>query len=62
MVGEYLGFGGVSDYATASMEQIRTGGTFDGYFTYGFENHNQTGFIDFNTVGSIPGAPTCIWL
>jgi hypothetical protein len=61
MVGEYLGFGGVAEYATDSMEQIRTGGTFDGYFTRGFENHNQPSFIDFNTIGNIPGDPTCAW-
>jgi hypothetical protein len=61
MVGEYLGFGGVSDYATASMEQIRTGGLFDGYYTCGFEDHNQPHFIDFNTVGCLPEDPTCCW-
>ncbi|MDA3800466.1 MAG: C25 family cysteine peptidase, partial [Kiritimatiellae bacterium] len=38
MLGEYLGFGGVSDYAKGMMEQIRTGGTFDGYTTKGFED------------------------
>jgi len=54
MVGEYIGFGGPSEYATESMEQIRTGGTFDGYFTYGFENHIQPDFIDFNTQGCLP--------
>jgi len=49
MLGEHLGFGGVSEYAKNSMEQIRLGGSFDGYFTYGFENHEQTNFYDFDT-------------
>ena len=35
-VGEHLGFGGVSDYATGMMEQIRMGSTADGYTTKGF--------------------------
>ena len=36
MVGEYLGFGGISDYATASMEEIRLGSSSNGYTTAGF--------------------------
>jgi hypothetical protein len=36
MVGEHLGLGGVSEYATASMEQIRWGSAADGYVTAGF--------------------------
>ena len=35
-VGEHLGFGGVLDYATGMMEQIRMGSTADGYTTKGF--------------------------
>jgi len=35
LVGEYLGFGGVSDYAAATMEQLIDGGYFDGYSTVG---------------------------
>ncbi|NLG34003.1 MAG: hypothetical protein GX548_01475, partial [Lentisphaerae bacterium] len=35
-IGEYLGFGGVSDYATASMEEIRLGADTHGYRTAGF--------------------------
>ncbi|MFZ4394853.1 MAG: C25 family cysteine peptidase [Kiritimatiellia bacterium] len=35
-MGEYLGFGGVSQYATDSMEQLRLGGSYDGYATTGF--------------------------
>ena len=49
MLGEYLGFGGVSQYAKDSMEQIRLGGYYDSYFTYGFENHLNEIFIDFDT-------------
>ncbi len=36
MVGEYLGFGGISDYATESMEEIRLGSSSAGYTTVGF--------------------------
>lgn len=36
MMGEYLGFGGVSDYATATMEEIRLGSSANGYTTVGF--------------------------
>jgi len=61
MVGEYLGFGGVAEFAKDSMEQIRLGGDYDGYFTCGFENHGDPDFIDFNTVGCLPGEPTCFW-
>jgi hypothetical protein len=61
MVGEYLGFGGVSDYATESMEQIRLGGTYDGYFTYGFENHTRPDFYDFNTSTNLYDAPGYDW-
>lgn len=49
MLGEHLGFGGPSEYAKDSMEQIRLGGDYDGYFTYGFENHPQPDFYDFDT-------------
>ena len=55
MVGEYLGFGGVSDYAEGSMEQIRLGGFYDGYETVGFENHTRPDFFDFETLGSVSG-------
>ncbi|MBN1855145.1 MAG: hypothetical protein JW829_20610 [Pirellulales bacterium] len=36
MVGEYLGFGGVSDFAKDSMEEIRLGSSNHGYTTSGF--------------------------
>ncbi len=61
MLGEYLGFGGVSEYAKDSKEQIRLGGTYDGYSTCGFEDHNQINFFDFNTVDCLPDATTCCW-
>lgn len=61
MLGEYLGFGGVTEYAKDSMEQIRLGGDYDGYFTYGFENHIQPDFYDFNTTGCLPDNPSCCW-
>ncbi len=61
MVGEYLGFGGVSEYAKDSMEQIRLGGSYDGYFTYGFKNHVQPDFFDFNTIDCMPSNPSCCW-
>ena len=53
MVGEHLGFGGVAEYAKPAMEQIRLGGTYDGYTTYGFENHPQTNFYDFDTTENL---------
>ena len=49
MLGEYLGFGGVSQYAKASMEEIRLGSSEHGYTTVGFENHTQPDFFDFDT-------------
>ncbi len=49
MLGEYLGFGGVSDYAKASMEEIRLGSCGHGYCTVGFANHTQPDFYDFDT-------------
>lgn len=36
LLGEYLGFGGVSDYAKPMMEEIRLGSAEHGYFTEGF--------------------------
>lgn len=36
MAGEKLGFSGISEYAKPFMEQIRLGGTCDGYTTAGF--------------------------
>ncbi len=37
-IGEYLGFGGVSDYATGAMEQIRLGSDSAGLSSIGFLN------------------------
>ena len=48
MLGEYLGFGGVSDYAKGMMEQIRLGGTYDGYTTLGFTDSNYSNQYDLD--------------
>lgn len=48
MLGEHLGFGGEAEYAKPSMEEIRLGGEYDGYFTYGFENHVRADLVDLN--------------
>ena len=53
MLGEYLGFEGVSDYAKGMMEQIRLGGDYDGYFTTGFANHAQSDFRPFDTSANL---------
>jgi hypothetical protein len=45
MVGEHLGFSGVSEYATGSMEEIRLGASSYGYTTMGFENSPYSGFF-----------------
>jgi len=47
MVGEYLGFGGVSDYAKSSMEEIRLGSTNHGYTTKGLE---EAGIYNMDTL------------
>jgi hypothetical protein len=49
MLGEQLGFGGVSDFAQGMMEQIRLGGSYNGYFTRGFGNHEMASFRRFRT-------------
>jgi hypothetical protein len=47
-MGEYLGLGGVSDYATASMEQLRLGGSYDGYATVGFGSATNAARFDIS--------------
>ncbi|MBU0984496.1 MAG: thrombospondin type 3 repeat-containing protein, partial [candidate division Zixibacteria bacterium] len=42
MVGEYLGFGGISDYAADMMEQIEDGSSADGYTTIGIPSDVYT--------------------
>ena len=49
--GEYLGFGGVSEYATGCMEQLIDGGTFDGYTTVGI----PSSIFTIETVYDAPG-------
>ncbi|MBU0637602.1 MAG: hypothetical protein KKB50_01960 [Planctomycetes bacterium] len=46
MVGEYLGFGGVSDYAGNMMDQIIDGSSADGYTTVGI----PSGIYDIDTL------------
>lgn len=52
MLGEYLGFGGISDYATESMEEIRLGSNAHGYHTEGFASSN---FFEVSTLYDAPG-------
>jgi hypothetical protein len=58
-VGEYLGFGGVADYATGAMEQIRLGATDAGFTSLGFENPSYGPF--FNTDTTLYDAPDWRW-
>jgi len=48
MVGEHLGFGGVSEYAKNSMEEVRLGGTYNGV--------TCEGYADFFTVDTLYAA------
>jgi len=48
MLGEYLRFGGISDYAKGMMEQIRLGGTYDGYTTKGFADSKFSSRYDLD--------------
>jgi hypothetical protein len=59
MVGEHLGFGGISEYATGSMEEIRLGASSYGYTTMGFENSPFSGFFvtHYNQDPSIAAVP-----
>lgn len=61
MLGEYLGFGGVSDYATESMEQVRLGSCADSYCTTGFANHTRPDFYDFDTSQVLYDSPSYSW-
>jgi peptidase C25-like protein/thrombospondin type 3 repeat protein len=47
MVGEYLGFGGVAEYAKNSMEEIRLGSSVAGFTTKGF---SENSFFDVSTL------------
>jgi len=55
MVGEYLGFGGDADYATASMEEIRLGSSAHDYTTHGFA---ESSYFD---TGTLYDSPTFTW-
>ncbi len=52
-VGEYLGFGGVSDYASSMMEQIRLGSSADSYTTKGFAPFDV--YTEWDTLYDAPG-------
>lgn len=56
IVGEHLGFGGVSEYATAMMEQIRLGSSDDGYTTQGFAP-----FDVYTRVDTLYDSPDYTW-
>jgi hypothetical protein len=58
-MGEYIGFGGISDYASTSMEQLRLGGSYDGYSTAGFGNTAFGSFFDNAEV--VYDTPTYAW-
>ncbi|MDQ1256778.1 MAG: hypothetical protein QG656_1378, partial [Candidatus Hydrogenedentes bacterium] len=57
MMGEHVGFGGVSEYGTASMEEIRLGSDAHGYSTVGFANHTQPDFFTFDTSKNLYESP-----
>jgi hypothetical protein len=59
MVGEYLGFGGVADYASTSKDEIRTGTSEHGYTTVGFED---SPFSPTHDVSTLYDAPDYTWL
>jgi len=52
MLGEHLGFGGASEYATDSMEEIRLGSDAHGYTTAGFATMS---FLALSTLYDAPG-------
>jgi hypothetical protein len=56
---EYLGFGGISDYASPMMEQLRLGGSYDGYTTVGFNNSVYGGFYDISD--TLYDSPSYSW-
>jgi hypothetical protein len=56
MVGEHLGFGGVAEYATASLEEMRLGSINHGYDTVGFYPNYDPGDISI-----LYDAPNDIW-
>jgi hypothetical protein len=55
MCGEQLGFGGISEYATESMEEIRLGSSANGYTTTGFASCPSI------TVSTLYDSPTYTW-
>ncbi|MDD1748371.1 MAG: C25 family cysteine peptidase, partial [Methanothrix sp.] len=63
MMGEYLGFGGVADYAKPSMEEIRLGSDSHGYTTMGFENSPSSQFFvtDYTEIPDCTGRPPTLY-
>ncbi|MBN1436896.1 MAG: hypothetical protein JW936_07465 [Sedimentisphaerales bacterium] len=61
MLGEFLDFGGPADYAKGMLEQIRLGGSYDGYSTIGFVDHGNSDLLDFQTISHIPDLPDACW-
>ncbi len=64
MLGEHIGFGGPTEYATDSMEQIRQGGYYDGYCTTGFNTVSTIiteGYLPYpyNTEWPLYDEPPC---
>lgn len=57
-LGEWLGFFGDSEFAKGSIEQMRLGGDYDGYYTAGFEDYE---LVDCETEGHLPGDPCANW-
>jgi hypothetical protein len=56
MVGEHLGFGGPSEYAKNSKEEIRLGSDAHGYHTSGFEDSPYAEFF-ITHYAEIPAPP-----
>jgi len=50
MVGEYLGFGGVADFAANSKDEIAQGSSDHGYVTTGFEDSRYSHRFDVETL------------
>ena len=55
MAGEHLGFGGTSEYAAESMDEIKEGSTAYGYTTVGFENSAYADLFDVSTLYDADG-------
>ncbi|MBU1631244.1 MAG: hypothetical protein KKH49_05540, partial [Candidatus Omnitrophica bacterium] len=54
MLGEHLGFGGVSEWATDALEEIRLGSYAYSYATVGFENSIYANYFETHTLYDSP--------